>query len=172
MKFEFIGKKGKAHSVTVRNRKLIKLVNQCEEIPGWEIFKFYDETGQKRTLDSGMVNEYLQSLSGELFTAKDFRTWSASLITFEKLMGLGIEHNSNFNKQNILSAIDEAAKALGNTRNVSRKYYVHPKITKDYSNHSIEQSFKLVNSISESELNFSKSEMGLMNLIENFQLKI
>lgn len=80
LKFNFVGKRGKEHSVSIRNKKLIKLVNQCEEIPGWEIFKYYDQDGQKKVLDSGMVNDYIQEICGELYSAKDFRTWSASSI--------------------------------------------------------------------------------------------
>ena len=89
IKFEFIGKKGKEHSVTVKNKKLIKLVNQCEEIPGWELFKFYDESGDKHSIDSGMINDYIHEISGDLFSAKDFRTWSATKIFFETLREIG-----------------------------------------------------------------------------------
>jgi len=169
MKFEFVGKKGKEHSVTIRNKKLIKLVNKCEEIPGWELFKYYDEFGEKHTIDSSMVNEYLQSISGELFSAKDFRTWSASLIAFKNLMSAGIEKDSNKNQKNIIAAIDEASQALGNTRNVSRKYYVHPKILQDYSDGSIKTSFNKAISITTCDKNFSETEMALMSLIENYQ---
>ena len=89
LKFDFVGKKGKEHSVTLENKKLVKLVNQCEELPGWELFKYYDESGNKQIIDSGMINEYIQEISGSLFSAKDFRTWSATKIFFETLKELG-----------------------------------------------------------------------------------
>ncbi len=101
-------------------------MNKCEEIPGWEVFKYIDEEGKNRAIDSGMVNEYIQDVSGELFSAKDFRTWSATKIFFEKLREIGYAEDEKQNKTNILKAYDTAAKALGNTRSVCRSYYVHP----------------------------------------------
>lgn len=86
LKFEFTGKKGKKHSITLNNKRLRRLVLQCEEIPGWNLFQFFDEDGIKTNVDSGMVNEYLQEISGDLFTAKDFRTWSGTIIFFESLL--------------------------------------------------------------------------------------
>ncbi|HSP12484.1 MAG TPA: hypothetical protein VLO29_08145, partial [Salegentibacter sp.] len=137
VKFEFIGKKGKEHSITLKNKKLIKLINQCEEIPGWELFKFYDETGQKQSIDSGMVNEYIHEISGDKFSAKDFRTWSASKIFFETLNELGHNAEEKENKKNLLAALDTAATGLGNTRAVCRSYYVHPHIVKTYESGEI-----------------------------------
>jgi DNA topoisomerase-1 len=65
LRFEFVGKKGKAHKVTLRNKKLIKLVNQCEEITGWELFQFFDKEGEKHSVNSTMVKEYLHSITGQ-----------------------------------------------------------------------------------------------------------
>ena len=86
LRFEFTGKKGKKHKVTLKNKKLVRLVSQCEEIPGWELFQFYDIDGKKTSVDSGMVNDYIHEISGHLFTAKDFRTWAGTIIFFEALM--------------------------------------------------------------------------------------
>lgn len=79
VKFQFTGKKGKKHNITIRNKKLIRLVSKCEEIPGWELFKFYTSNGEKHDIDSEMVNNYIRSISGHSFTAKDFRTWRPRL---------------------------------------------------------------------------------------------
>ena len=141
IRFEFVGKKGKEHKVTIKNKKLVKLVNQCQEIPGWNLFQYYDVDGVKRKVDSSLVNDYLHDICGELFTAKDFRTWSASFICFNKLLDIGIEEDETKNKKNVISAIDEAAKGLGNTRNVSRKYYIHPEILDTYKSGSIKKYF-------------------------------
>lgn len=132
VRFEFTGKKGKKHKITLRNKKLVRLVNQCEEIPGWELFQFYDKEGNKTSVDSGMVNEYIHEISGHLFTAKDFRTWAGTVIFYEALNHLPIPQNQTETKKNILKAFDETAKELGNTRNVCRKYYVHPLVVKKY----------------------------------------
>ena len=172
MKFEFIGKKGKEHKVTVKNKKLVKLVNQCEEIPGWELFKYFDEDGVKHTIDSTMINEYLNDISGELFTAKDFRTWSASLIAFETLKEIGVEQDDKQTSKNILTAVDTAAKALGNTRTVTRTYYVHPIILSSYQDHSIKKAFKKANTIVDVIENFSRSETAMLQLIKKFKPQI
>lgn len=169
LKFEFVGKRGKEHCVTVRNKKLIKLVQQCEEIPGWELFKFYDEDGDKRSVDSTMVNDYIHSISGELFTAKDFRTWGASKICFETLRELGVVNEEAKAKKNIIKAIDTSSEALGNTRNVLRKYYIHPKIKESYLDGSIEPFFNF-NKIHQRK-GLTKSESAMLKLIKNYQPK-
>src|SRR5690606_12948743 len=89
LSIEYIGKKGIAHKVSLRSKKLIRLVNRCEELPGWRLFKYIDEDGEKKTIKSSHVNEYLQRICGTDFTAKDFRTWSASVSFFNALMALG-----------------------------------------------------------------------------------
>ncbi|WP_179346159.1 DNA topoisomerase IB [Winogradskyella ursingii] len=167
MKFEFVGKRGKEHSVTVKNKKLIRLVERCEEIPGWELFKYYDKHGEKHTINSTMVNNYIHDISGDLFTAKDFRTWGASKICFETLMSIGLEENEDKAKKNVLTAIDAAAKALGNTRNVVRKYYAHPLITESYIDSTIAPYFSKKYSKKYSGLNHTESSM--LSLISTYK---
>ncbi|WP_405384747.1 DNA topoisomerase IB [Maribacter sp. LLG6340-A2] len=144
LKFEFTGKKGKKHSITLNNKRLRRLVLQCEEIPGWELFQFYDENGVKTGVESGMVNEYLQQISGQMFTAKDFRTWAGTIIFFESLAENEFTEDEAVLKKNILHAFDRTAEALGNSRNVCRKYYVHPFIVREYEEKRL---FKALGSI-------------------------
>ena len=173
MKFEFIGKKGKEHSITITNKKLIKLVNQCEEIPGWELFKFYDEFGEKQIVDSSMINHYTQEISGNSFTAKDFRTWAASKIYFETLYDIGYLENEKDNSKAILTAIDAAAEGLGNTRSVCRSYYVHPYITENYQNGNIVPYFDKVKDIhEENNIALSSSEKVLLKMISEYQIEL
>ncbi|UOB16722.1 DNA topoisomerase IB [Abyssalbus ytuae] len=172
MKFEFVGKKGKRHSVSVKNKKLIKLVSQCEEIPGWELFQFYDENGVKSSIDSKMVNDYLQEITGDLFTAKDFRTWAACIVFFEELLDTGITNNEKEMQSNLVAAYKVAAKALGNTRNVCKKYYVHPYLVSTYQSGSIANAFKEAGDIKKSNPYFSSSEEAFFNLIKNYEPKI
>jgi len=173
MKFEFIGKKGKEHSITITDKKLIKLVNQCEEIPGWELFKFYDEFGEKQVVDSAMINNYIQEISGESFTAKDFRTWAASKIFFETLNEIGFEEDEKANSKAILEAIDAAAHGLGNTRSVCRSYYVHPFITENYENGNIVPYFR---KIKEEEFSnsssLSSSEKIMLDMISAYEVEL
>lgn len=170
MKFNFLGKRGKEHSVTVRNKKLIKLVNKCEEIPGWEVFKYFDEEGNKKTIDSGMVNAYIQEVSDELFSAKDFRTWSATKIFFETLREIGYVEEEKQNKSNILKAYDTAAEALGNTRSVCRSYYVHPEVVEAYETGAIVPYFKKVERKKTSKPHFSQTEEVLLEMISDFEI--
>lgn len=170
LKFNFIGKRGKEHSVSIRNKKLIKLVNQCEEIPGWEIFKYYQEDGQKKSLDSGMVNEYIQDLCGELYSAKDFRTWSATTIFFEQLRQRGYEQNEKDNEQAIIEAYDATASALGNTRAVCRKYYVHPMVIAYYKSGEITSYFGKISRKRTTKPHISPTEEILLEMLSDFEL--
>ncbi|WP_282086262.1 DNA topoisomerase IB [Aquimarina algiphila] len=168
LKFEFVGKKGKKHSVTLRNKKLIRLVNRCEEIPGWELFQYYDERGEKHSIESSMVNEYLHNISGDLFTAKDFRTWAATTVFFETLMDLGVSTIEKEKQKNILKAYDVAATSLGNTRNVCRKYYVHPFVVSSYQDSSIKKVFDKIDNSDQLGNYFTHSEHAISKLLENY----
>ncbi|MGY3791872.1 DNA topoisomerase IB [uncultured Aquimarina sp.] len=168
LKFEFTGKKGKKHSITLRNKKLIRLVNRCEEIPGWELFKFYDQKGIKHTVDSSMVNNYLHDISGSMFTAKDFRTWSANKLFFGELLDLGVANKEKQVKKNILKAYDAAATGLGNSRNVCKKHYVHPILVSAYENGSIHQYFDKIHECTIARDHFSTSEYYMLSLIRNY----
>lgn len=173
LKFNFTGKKGKEHSITVKNKKLIKLVNQCEEIPGWELFKFYDDNGNKNAIDSGMINEYIHDITNDLYSAKDFRTWSATKIFFETLKDLDYTADEKQNKKNILTAYDAAAKGLGNTRTVCRSYYVHPQIVKLYENGGIVPYFKRIGE--ETETNYttlSEIEKVMLKIISEYEIEV
>ncbi len=173
LKFEFIGKKGKEHSITIENRKLVDLINQCEEIPGWELFKFYDENGEKQSLDSGMINNYIHEISGDIFSAKDFRTWSATKIFFETLRELGYTENEKENKKNVLEAFDSAAEGLGNTRAICRTYYVHPKVAETYENGEITPYFKQIKEDSSPDyIRLSESEKAIYKLIQDYNIEI
>ena len=168
LQFEFVGKKGKEHKISLQNKKLIHLVNRCEELPGWELFQYIDEEGNKHSVESGMVNEYLHQISGDMFTAKDFRTWAATIIFFDTVMELGIQQDTKEIHKNVLVGFDAAAKALGNTRNVCRKYYVHPYIVSSYEDGSIQDIFDQVHSTSASQENFSPSEAGVLVMLKEY----
>ena len=172
MKFSFIGKKGKEHSISVRNKKLIKLVNRCEEIPGWEVFKYLDEDGMKKVIDSGMVNRYIQEITGELFSAKDFRTWGGTKVFFEKLMDLEYSDNEKDLKSNIITAYDTAAEALGNTRSVCRSSYVHPRVLELYESGEILPYFEKVRRKRSAKPYISPGEEVLLELLKDYEIEI
>ncbi|MDB5210963.1 MAG: topoisomerase, partial [Sediminibacterium sp.] len=132
MLFSFKGKKGIYHTISLKNKKLAKIVKQCRDIPGKELFQYYDENGSRHAIDSGMVNQYVKEYTGEDFTAKDFRTWAGCLNVLRAFKNIGLYENTSQCKQNINQALDYVSTRLGNTRTVCRKYYVHPGIIRLY----------------------------------------
>jgi len=147
LKFSFIGKKGVPHQVSLKNKKLASIVQKCKEIPGKELFQYFDEDGQKQCIDSGMVNEYIKEITGEDFTAKDFRTWAGTVSAFLAFRETGFAETETATKKNIVEVLDRVAEALGNTRTVCKKYYVHPLIISLYESRSIEKYFRQLDEI-------------------------
>ncbi|MFD2916029.1 DNA topoisomerase IB [Psychroserpens luteus] len=172
LRFEFVGKKGKEHSITLRNKKLVNLVSKCEDLPGWELFQFYDKFGEKHRVDSTMVNDYLKDITGKSFTAKDFRTWSASVIFFETLMDYDRPISEKQIKNNLLTAFDSTATALGNTRNVCRKYYVHPIIVSSYKNDTLHDIFTTIEPSPIISTHLTPTENSVLELIKGYKPSI
>ncbi len=172
LKFEFVGKKGKKHSVTIRNKKLIRLVSQCEDIPGWELFQYYDDDGNKQQIESSMINEYLLAICDQFFTAKDFRTWAASVVFFDTLLEMDPTADAKEINRNILTGYDAAAAALGNTRTVCRKYYVHPLLVSSYESGALQKYFNLADAQEETNPYFTASETAILRLIKKYTPEI
>lgn len=168
---DFIGKRGKEHKVEISDRQLKKLIHQCEEIPGWELFKYYDDNGQHHSIDSGMVNEYIQSISGDLFSAKDFRTWAATVIFYETAYSLGHSKDQKTREKNIIACYDEAAEGLGNTRAVCRNYYVHPQVVDTYDSGEIQSYFDKMQRLEEQNY-MSPAEQMVKEIIQDFEIKV
>ncbi len=135
--FSFRGKKGIGHRISLKNKKLAKIVQQCRDIPGKELFQYYDGDGHRRTIDSGMVNQYLKEYTGADYTAKDFRTWAGCLNLLRAFKTMGCYESTNQCRQNINRALDYVSERLGNTRTVCRKYYVHLGIIRLYEENKI-----------------------------------
>ena len=132
VRFSFRGKAGKEHEVSLRDRRLARLVKQCQEIPGQELFQYYDADGRRVDVTSGDVNDYLRDTSGEDFTAKDFRTWAGTVAAAMALQEfLEIDDDAG-RKKAIVSAIERVAEQLGNTPSVCRSCYVHPEVLDRY----------------------------------------
>lgn len=143
MQFMFKGKKGVMHNITVRDKRLAKIVKQCRDIPGKELFQYYDQTHTIQSVDSGEVNEYIREISGSEFTSKDFRTWNGTLYC---MLALATTEDTNGSasavKKTINEAIDHVAKQLGNTRAVCRSHYIHPMIIDLYENEQLDSLIK------------------------------
>jgi DNA topoisomerase-1 len=134
LRFEFRGKSGVRHAVDVTDRRLARVVRQCRDLPGQELFQYLDETGCRRNVTSSHVNAYLKEVTGEAFTAKDFRTWAGTVLAVAALRECGKAPSQRTAKKHVLQAIEAVAGVLGNTRAVCRSSYVHPAVLEAYVN--------------------------------------
>ena len=132
MRFEFRGKSGKVHRVSLNDRRLARIVARCQSLPGEELFQYVDDEGVHQTIGSSDVNDYLREIGGDEFTAKDFRTWSGTLLALAALEAVGPAPSEREARSTIVAAIDQVAEQLNNTRAICRKYYVHPAIFETY----------------------------------------
>jgi DNA topoisomerase-1 len=137
VEFHFRGKSGKEHIIDIKDRQLAKIVKRCQDLPGHELFEYIDEDGELRKVESNHVNDYLHEVTGQGFTAKDFRTWGGTVIATEALGEIGGFDSQTKAKKNVVQAIKAAAEHLGNTPAICRKCYVHPAITDAYMNGSL-----------------------------------
>jgi DNA topoisomerase-1 len=129
--FEFRGKSGIAHSVSVNDPSLARIVRRCTDIPGQELFQWIDEQGERHRIDSADVNGYLREAAGGPFTAKDFRTWFATVEALEALRKRPVEKAGEARKQ-VVATVAAVAKRLGNTPTICRKCYIHPEVLTAY----------------------------------------
>jgi DNA topoisomerase-1 len=132
LEFAFRGKSSRKHKIVLTDYRLARIVRRCQEIPGQELFQYLDGDGERRTVSSEDVNEYLREISGEDFTAKDFRTWAGTVLAAMALRELSSFDTEAAAKANIRQAIESVAGKLGNTPTICRKCYVHPEIVKGY----------------------------------------
>ncbi|MEO6304422.1 MAG: DNA topoisomerase IB [Bacteroidia bacterium] len=165
--FTFKGKKGIHHSISINNKRLATLVKKCRDIPGKELFQYIDEQKNNHCIDSGMVNEYIKKISGKDFSAKDFRTWSGTIHAFLAFKSLGCCDTQTETKKRIMEALDIVSKQLGNTRNVCKKYYVHPVIISLYEDKRLENYFKELDKIETNDKSeLTQEEKVLMKIFE------
>jgi DNA topoisomerase-1 len=137
VQFVFRGKSGVAHELALDDRRLAKIVKQCRDLPGQELFQYRDERGRVVDIGSADVNEYLRQVTGEAFTSKDFRTWAGTVLALTLLRECEVVDSERLAKKNIVLAIEQVAAQLGNTRAVCRKCYVHPAVIDSYLDGSL-----------------------------------
>ena len=130
--FTFNGKSGVRHTIDLHDKRLAGIIKKCTEIPGYELFQYVDDDGTHHSIDSSDVNEYLREITGQHFTAKDFRTWAGSVLACELLSEIGPFDTATQAKKNVVQAIAAVAARLGNTPSVCRKCYVHPAVLEAY----------------------------------------
>lgn len=140
--FHFNGKGGIDQDIDVQDRRLANLVKQCLEIPGYEVFRYLDDEGNRRLVESTDVNDYLHEVSGQTLTSKDFRTWGGTLIGARELAGKPVPSTKREVTGTINEVIESVAEHLGNTPTVCRKCYVHPAVLEAYQAGSLQVAFE------------------------------
>jgi len=167
IRFSFVGKKGIHHTISLRNKRLARIVKQCRDIPGKALFQYYDQAGNRHTLDSGKVNSYIRKYTEDSFTTKDLRTWSASVCALQGFLNSDPVDNETARKKKTVEVLDLVSGKLGNTRTICKKYYVHPHILSLYENSQLE---KYVKSIPPSDTWLSSEEKLLLKILKKTTL--
>ncbi|HEX6738652.1 MAG TPA: DNA topoisomerase IB [Vicinamibacteria bacterium] len=142
LEFRFRGKGGKEHVVGIQDRRLSRIVKRCQELPGYELFQYLDEAGERRGIESADVNAYLREVSGEDFTAKDFRTWAGTVLAAWELCEMEAGLSERRAKRNVAQAIEAVSERLGNTPAICRKCYVHPTVIESYLDGSLARTLR------------------------------
>ena len=132
LRFRFRGKSGREHEVDVTDRHIAKIISKLQDLPGQDLFQYVDDDGKVGDITSQDVNEYLREITGEDFSAKDFRTWAGTVLTAIALTAQEQFETPKQAKSNINTAIKAVAKILGNTPAICRKCYVHPAVLENY----------------------------------------
>ena len=166
LKFCFKGKKGVEHTITLKNKKLAKVVQHCRDIPGKELFQYIDENGNRQSIDSGMVNDYIRSLADEDFTAKDFRTWCGTVAALTAIIENGFDEDPG-SKKKVIAVLDKVAEMLGNTRTVCKKYYVHPSLLELYETGKLDKWLTQKGNSDKSAAGLLPTEKTLIRILES-----
>ena len=132
MRFRFKGKSGKEWKLQIQDRRIARIVRQCQELPGQELFQYIDDDGVRRDVTSSDVNAYLKEITGRDITAKDFRTWAGTVLAAMALHAFESFDSDAGAKKNVRAAIETVAARLGNTPTICRKCYVHPEVFHSY----------------------------------------
>ncbi|HET8697244.1 MAG TPA: DNA topoisomerase IB, partial [Gammaproteobacteria bacterium] len=142
IRFDFRGKHGIEHEIELEDSRLAAIVHACRDLPGQELFQYLDDHGEVCDVGSGDVNDYLREISGQDFTAKDFRTWAGTALAAQALQEFEDFDSKAAAKRNVTQAIERVAERLGNTQAICRKSYVHPAVIEAYMDRSLMKTLK------------------------------
>ena len=171
--FSYIGKSGKEQERHIVDKKLAKVVQEIDDLPGYEIFKFIDEDGVKQDVKSDHLNEYIREVMGDEFSAKDFRTWAGTVIAAMALdeIGFSKEQDQKELDKNIREAVIKVSERLGNTPSVARSSYIDPRIIEEYiDGKTINYFQKEISRLLKLNENLSREEIGVLCML-NSKLK-
>ena len=167
VKFRFRGKSGKVHEIGVQDRRLSRIVKSCQDLPGQELFQYVDGQGRRRAVTSSDVNDYLREVTGQAFTAKDFRTWAGTVLAAWALRDLPAVRTRAEAKKNVVRAVERVAGRLGNTVAICRKSYVHPVVFDAYLDGTLGDALqhRLDHEVREGEHHLQREEMAVLALL-------
>ena len=166
MIFEYTGKWSQVQRKVVTDTRLRRIVEECAALPGYEIFKYLDESGEVRDAKARDLNAYVKEVMGEEFTPKDFRTWAGTLFAAVKLAELGATEDLEQAEKNVLEAVDEVAQRLGNTRDIARASYISPRVIDHYIEGSVIAYYgELIEEIVAQQEGLTEGEEALLELM-------
>jgi DNA topoisomerase-1 len=168
LRFRFRGKRGIKHQIDLTDRRIAKIVSKFQDLPGQELFQYVDDEGEVRDITSQDVNDYLREVTGQDFTAKDFRTWAGTVLAAMALSVLDPFETKKQARANIKDAIRAVSKLLGNTPVICRKCYVHPAILEAYlDGNSIEGlKQKAEEAVTQNRYDLRSSETAVLNFLQ------
>jgi DNA topoisomerase-1 len=166
--FHFRGKSGKWHDIDLHDRKLANVIKKMQDLPGQSLFQFVDEAGETHHIESSDVNAYLKEISGEEFSAKDFRTWAGTVLASLALQEFEAFESETAAKSNIVAAVKSVSQRLGNTPAVCRKAYIHPAVIESYMDGSMLESLKqkTEETLEEELANLRPEEAAVLGLLQ------
>lgn len=165
--FEFRGKSGIQHKIGLRDRRLAAIVKRCKQLPGAELFQYVDENGQRHSIGSQDINDYLREITAEDFSAKDFRTWAGSICALDALLECPPCTCDNESKRVITAVVKSVAQRLGNTPTVCRKHYIHPLVLESFLDKSLTSLRKTLSHTRDAR----RAERALMKILANTHIK-
>jgi DNA topoisomerase-1 len=166
MIFEYTGKWGQVQRKTLTDARLRRIVEECAALPGYEIFKYRDDSGEARNARARDLNAYVKEVMGDEFTPKDFRTWAGTLFAAVKLAELGATKDVKQAEENVLAAVDDVAHRLGNTRDIARASYISPRVIDHYMEGSVIAYYgELVEEIVAEQVGLTEGEEELLKLL-------
>ena len=167
VRFRFRGKSGKFHDIAFTDARLARIVRRCQELPGRELFQYLDDDGNVQGIGSADVNDYLRDVTGREFTAKDFRTWTGTVLAAQALQEMSEVTSDAQAKRNVVAAIEAVAGLLGNTKSVCRKCYIHPTIIDAYMDRTLARTLSArARKLAESPESLSRTETAVLALLQ------
>ncbi|MBC8075202.1 MAG: DNA topoisomerase IB [Chloroflexales bacterium] len=166
IRFRFRGKSGIDHTISLTDRKLAAIVKRCQDVPGYELFQYVDANGPRQRVNSNDVNAYIKEITGQDFTAKDFRTWAGTLLAAQTLGAMEPATSATQARRRITQAMREVSERLGNTPSVCRKCYVHPAVVAAYSDSTLAQSLADNPEHTKADDRLRPEELAVLHLLE------